>query len=123
MQEAYRLGGWGMYPTTLFGLVLVVMAIQYARDPDRRRLALVKNLSLLTMLSAALGFISGLIRTFTAAGELSSSELGNVVVIGVGESLTNVGLGVGFLVMTWILASVGAARSTPTATREDLHAP
>ncbi len=123
MQEAYRLGGWGMYPTTLVGFVLVFMAIQYARDPDRRRLGLVKSLSLLTMLTASLGFISGVIRTFTTAGDVSTADLGNVVVVGVGESLTNVGLGVGFLVITWILASIGAARATPGPTREDLHAP
>jgi hypothetical protein len=120
MQDAYRLGGWGMYPTTIFGLVLILMAIQFARDPDRRRLRLVKVLSLIALLSSTLGFVSGTIKTFTAAGDLASSEVGGVIVVGVGESLTNIGLGLCVLVLAWIVVAIGVARGAPGPTREDL---
>jgi hypothetical protein len=127
MQEAFRLGGWGMYPTTLVGVILVIGAIQYARDPDRRRRAIVRSLGVLTLLTSCLGFTAGVIRSFLACGSVEPGEVGNVAVVGVGESLTNLGLGLVFLVLAWMLASIGAFRTggvpaTP-ADLTDPHAP
>ena len=124
MKEAFRLGGWGMYPTTIVGLVLVFMAIQYARDPDRRRMQIVRSLAALTLLTSCLGFVTGVIKSFIAAGGLSASDLGSVVVVGVGESLTNIGLGLVLLVMARILITLGAFRLGPgSEARADLADP
>jgi hypothetical protein len=124
MQQAFHHGGWGMYPTTIVGLVLLFTALMYARDPDARRMRSVRYLSVLTLLVSVLGFTTGVIRSFMAAGDIPGSELGNVVVAGVGESLNNIGLGLVILVMTWILASIGAARMAPgRASLSDAHAP
>jgi len=116
-----------MYPTALVGLVLVFGAIQYARDPDRGRLQIVRCLSVLALLTSCLGFVSGVIRSFIAGAGVDAKDLGNVVIAGVGESLTNVGLGLVVLVMAWILVTIGAYRAgSARASREDLadpHAP
>lgn len=108
MGEAFRLGGWGMYPTTVVGVVLLFCAIQYARTP--RNLQLVKHLSVLTALVATLGFTSGLIHCFTSIGSADPGDFNKLVVIGVGESLVNVGLGIGMLVLAWAAASIGTYR-------------
>ena len=115
MSEAFRLGGWGMYPTTLAGFVLLIAAGLYAARPDLRRLHVVKCLSVLTMLVSCLGFVTGVIKSFTSVGDSTVEELGRIVVIGVGESLTNIGLGLVMLVMAWIATSLGAARSRSIA--------
>ena len=114
MGEAFRLGGWGMYPTAIAGLVLLAAAVQYARSPEPRRMHLVRCLSVLTALVGALGFVAGVIKTLLGAAQGAGGdprELAGWVVQGVGESLNCIGLTIGMLVMSWLAASVGAYRA------------
>lgn len=106
MQEAFRLGGWGMYPTTFFGLVLLVAAIQYARNPGQRRLGIVRNLNALTLLSGVLGATVGMIK---ACINVPSDEL-HLVVVGLGETLNNVALALCLMILARIITTLGAAR-------------
>jgi hypothetical protein len=118
MGEAFRLGGWGMYPTTIVGIVLVATALRYAIAPDAARSLLVRRLSFLTFLTGCLGFTVGVIKSFRAATETPASELGNVVVTGVGESLHNVALALVLLAITGIAMAIGTARRGASATDE-----
>jgi hypothetical protein len=108
MQGIFHHGGWGMYPTTLFGLVLLACAVQYARDPKRRRLFLLRQLNILVALSGTLGFVTGVIRTFM---NMPSDQL-QLAFIGVGESLNNVALALGIIILARIIIAVGAAQAS-----------
>ena len=110
MGEAFRIGGWGMYPTTIIGLILLATAVLYARQPTARRLRIIANLRLLTMLSGALGFTAGVINAFTHVPEASPDAV-RTAIIGVGESLTNIGAALFVLVIATILTTLGAART------------
>jgi hypothetical protein len=114
MGEAFRLGGWGMYPTAIAGLVLVFTSIKYAVTPDPKRRALVRALAMLVLLAACLGFTTGVIHTLIGAAEQTTGA-GNVIAEGVGESLENIGLGLALLVMAGIATAIGTARSAPRA--------
>ena len=122
MGDAFHHGGWGMYPTTIFGLVLIVTAIRYAAAPEATRALLVRRLSLLTFISGCLGFTVGCIKTFMAAAELPAADLGNTVVGGIGESLNNVALALSMLVIGGIAMAIGTARRAPSA-GDELIAP
>jgi hypothetical protein len=123
MMEAFRLGGWGMYPTLISGIFLFVTAVRYARSSDGAALPVIKHLSILTALVGSLGFISGVIKTFTSCGGASPSEIAGFVVAGTGESLCNVGLAMIALVMARIATSVGSYRARkPGASLVDPHA-
>lgn len=111
MGDAFRLGGWGMYPTTIAGFMLVCAAIHYARGPSRHALAVVRSLAVVTALTSCLGFVSGVIKCFTS---VSGHVLDAIVVVGVGESLCNIGLGLAFLVVAAIGVTVGAMRAGPS---------
>src|SRR5262245_48194941 len=100
-----------MYPTTLFGLILLATAVLYALRPSRKTMRVVRGLGVLTLLSGSLGFITGCIKGFIAAGDLPPGDLGKIVVVCVGESLNNVGLALALLVMATIITTVGALRS------------
>jgi hypothetical protein len=108
MQGAFHDGGWGMYPTTIFGFVLVACAVQFLRDPKRRRLLLLRQLNILVALSGTLGFVTGVIKTFT---NMPSDQL-YIAFIGVGESLNNIGLALCMMVLARIIIAFGAARDT-----------
>ena len=115
MQEAFRIGGFGMYPTTMAGLFLVATAVQYARHPDRARLALVRALAVLTALAGALGFTTGMIKSWIAAGGVEGPDAIRYALVGTGESLTNVALAMILLVMAAIATCVGTYRARPGA--------
>jgi hypothetical protein len=113
VQDAFHLGGWGMYPTTLFGLVLVAAAINYARQPAARRLAVIRHLDVLVLMSGTLGVVTGVIKTCI---HVPSDQL-HLVVVGFGESLHNVGLALCIMVLARIIVTLGAARD-PSAPSE-----
>ena len=128
MGEAFRLGGFGMYPTLVAGLVLVAAAIQHARAPDARGARLVRSLSVVVALTGTLGTVTGVIRSLLAAGSADPRDLPVYVVQGVGESLHCIALALMLLVAGWIAASVGASRRGPHASGgggelADPHAP
>jgi len=122
MLEAFRLGGWGMYPTTIAGVFLIVAAIRYARTSDRAALPLIRQLSILTALVGTLGFVTGVIHAFTACGGAPAGDLPYYVVIGTGESLCNVGLALVLLVMARAATAVGTYRSRGAISLVDPHA-
>jgi hypothetical protein len=113
VQDAFHHGGWGMYPTTLFGLVLLAAAIGYAAKPAARRLAVIRHLNMLVLMSGTLGVVTGMIKTCM---NVPSNEL-HLVVIGFGESLNNVGLALCLMVLARIIVTVGATRD-PNAASE-----
>ena len=117
IRGAYHQGGWGMWPTTFMGLVLIAAAVRYMRTPDRRRLHLLRHLNVLVGLSGTLGFFTGVIKTFT---NLPSDQL-YIAFIGVGESLHNVTLAICMMIVARIIVALGAAKGSDSAT--DLVAP
>lgn len=122
MLDAFHDGGWGMYPTTIAGLVLIAAAVRYAQRPDHRRLQSVRALSLLVFLVACLGFVAGVIKSFSFASG-KPEELGVYVVAGVGESLNNIGLGIGMLVIATIIRVYGVSRGGAPSGGAELHDP
>jgi hypothetical protein len=111
MQEAFHHGGWGMFPTLFFGVILNVAAIQFARQANRPRLRLIKSLGLLTVLAGMLGFTAGCIKSFTSLGSYEGSDGHIAALIGVGESANNLGLAMAMLVIAAIAVSIGVARA------------
>lgn len=112
MQEAFHQGGWGMFPTAFFGLVLLALAARYAMAPDRRRLFLVRHVSVLVGMAGVLGFLSGVIKTFTTI----PLEKPQIAIYGVGESANNLALAAAMLVLARCITAFGAARDHHSAT-------
>jgi hypothetical protein len=118
MGEAFRLGGWGMYPTLFVGLVLLVAAGRFAFAPAKGRLAPILGLGVLVTLTSTLGFVTGIINTTTHAGDVvDPGERGGMIVVGFGESLNNIGLGLCMLVLATFGVVVGLARSKANGAR------
>jgi hypothetical protein len=103
MLEAFRIGGWGMIPTFICGLLMVIVSVRYAARPDRRFVPLVISLNVLTSIAGLLGFVTGLI--------IEPS----VALVGLGESLYNVALALMLMMVAAIAAALGAFRLSRSA--------
>jgi hypothetical protein len=108
----FREGGWGMFPTLVFGLLLLGVAVKYAVSPEKRFVPLLTGLGVLTLASGALGFVTGLITTCTAIGGGRFSDMPDVriSIVGFGESLNDFAFALIFIVLAAIAGSFGAWR-------------
>ncbi len=109
MIDAFHLGGWGMFPTTLFGLALVLASVRYAVSPERRFVPLQVSLGIMTLAGGGLGFVTGLIKSALAI-EGAGPDKRWIWVVGMGEALNNVAVALALLTIAAIAASVGALR-------------
>ena len=107
----YEAGGWGMWPTTLFGFLLVAAAILLLLRPERRYVPLVSGLGIMTVASGVLGCAIGFIKTFRYIGSLPRDEQLEVAALGAAESLNNVVLALLLVLFSALLVTIGAVRN------------
>lgn len=110
MMESFRLGGWGMFPTAFFGILLFAAAVKYALEPHNRWIPLQAALGVLTLVSGGLGFVTGLIATTTHLEGVARGDVGVIAAAGFGESLHNLSLALILLAFAVMATSIGAAR-------------
>jgi uncharacterized membrane protein len=114
MYDFFHAGGWGMWPTLIFGFLLVASSVLSLLRPERRYLPLVVSLGATTLGSGLLGFSMGLVNTFRFLPQVPQAE--QVVIAGLGfeESLHNVILALILIVLSSVLVSASAFRATLT---------
>jgi hypothetical protein len=105
----FKAGGYGMYPTTVFGALLVAAGIVYALFPERRFVPLLISLGVAVFGSGALGTVAGFITTFQAIQELPADRQHAVTLMGIFE-LNNAAWAFIFIVLATLIASAGALR-------------
>lgn len=109
MREAFHMGGWGMYPTAFFGVLMIGISIRYALQPDKRYVPLQVSLGIMTFLAGALGFVTGLIASFSHLDQVPADHKW-ISLLGVGESLNNVALALALIQTAMLAIAVGAYR-------------
>ncbi|MGO8992217.1 MAG: hypothetical protein ACLQVI_02740 [Polyangiaceae bacterium] len=116
--DRFRDGGWGMYPTVLLGLLLLGVAVKYAVSPERRFVPLLVALNVATLVSGALGFVSGVIVTANALSSEGITQPTNISFFGVGEALNNVAFALLLIMVATMATTVGAWKLTRDGVRE-----
>ena len=111
MIEIFRNGGFGMYPTALFGLLMLAVAARYAVRPESRWIPLQIALGVVTLSVGAASFMTGLITT-TKHLEATGDRAGVIGAVGFGESLNNIALALVLVAMAAMATTVGVARLT-----------
>jgi hypothetical protein len=98
-----------MFPTLLFGVLFFASAVRYARSPERRFIPLQAALGLMTLQVGALGFISGMIKSFLAMGQVPADRKW-IWMLGAGEALNCVALALVLVIVGTLTATIGAYR-------------
>ena len=112
MVQFFREGGWGMWLVLALGAATLVTSILFARDPDERRMALLRGLTVACLFSVLTAVASNLATVMHQVPQNPefSADLTRVTMIGIGESLAPVIMGSAFLTLSWIVAAVGMRR-------------
>jgi hypothetical protein len=108
----FRDGGFGMFPTAGFGLLLVAASVALLLRPERRFVPLFATLALITMTSAVLGTATGLINTFRFAAKQPAEDQMTNAFIGCAESMNVVVLGFILTTLAGLIASIAAVRAS-----------
>jgi uncharacterized BrkB/YihY/UPF0761 family membrane protein len=98
-----------MYPTLVFGVLMIGVSLVYARRPERRFIPLQISLGIVTLVSGSLGFVTGFIKSLEAIHQVPEDRR-FIWLIGLGESLNNVALALTLVVIAVLVISVGAVR-------------
>ena len=115
----FRDGGWGMYPTTVFGFLLVASGALCLLRPERRFVPVVLCLGVLTLASGFLGFSTGLVTTFRYLPRVEAVEQRfTIAALGCAESLNNLVLALILIVLASLLGVLAAARAAFAARAE-----
>jgi NADH:ubiquinone oxidoreductase subunit 6 (subunit J) len=109
MRDAFLMGGWGMVPTLLFGVLMIAASIRYAVRPERRLIPLQLSLGLITFFAGVLGCVTGVIKSLTALDALPADRHW-IWIVGLGEALNCIALAFSLLIVAALAASVGAFR-------------
>ncbi|MHB8875482.1 MAG: hypothetical protein ACYC8T_17500 [Myxococcaceae bacterium] len=107
----YEAGGWGMYPTSLFGFLLLASAMLIALRPEQRFVPAALCLGAMTMASGVLGCTMGLVRTFSWIHKVPAAEQLPIMAAGSAESLNNLVLALIVVLVSLLVALVGAVRA------------
>jgi hypothetical protein len=111
MLDFFRAGGFNMFPLTIFGIAMLIVGIKFAFNADPQRLALIRALTTTTVFCMIVGVASGLASTAKYVVHHPDEQQWWLSLLqGFAETMTNVILGGSFVVLTWIMVSVGVRR-------------
>ena len=106
----YGAGGFGMYPTTFWGFLLLVYAGLYFLRPQLRYLRAVAILAFMTLANGALGTASGFIIAFRYAATVEPELAARSASYGAAESLHVVVLALMLMILGGIITGAGSWR-------------
>jgi hypothetical protein len=120
MSSFFIAGGWAMYPTAIFGFLLIAACVLHMLRPEPKRARLALTLGIVTFASGLLGTFVGMCTSAHFIPQVPKAEQLEILALGCEESLHNVVLALVLVVLGGLLASVGALRqangsATPSA--------
>jgi hypothetical protein len=106
----FESGGYGMYPTALFGFVLVLLACLYAFRPEARFLPVVVAMGFMTMAWGLMGMVTGLMHVFRYVQYVGPDDAVKVAALGCAEAVVNVLFAVMLVIFAGLATLVGLSR-------------
>jgi hypothetical protein len=114
-KDFYVAGGFGMYPTTVFGFILIAVTVLYVLRPEPHRARLALIMSLVTFASGLLGTTVGMCNSAYYIPDVAQPKQLEVLALGVQESLHVTVLALILVTLAGVIAAIGAARAVKAA--------
>src|SRR5262249_51774994 len=106
----FTAGGWGMYPTMLFGFLLLATTVLHALRPEPRFQRLTGTLGVMTFVSGLLGSIVGICNSAHYLEQVPPADQLKVFALGCEESLHNLVLALIIIQLAALVAAAGTLR-------------
>jgi hypothetical protein len=106
----FRDGGWGMYPTMLFGIIAMASGFLFLFRPQLTSLRVVVVSGVLTFAAGLLGTSLGLIMTGRYLQSIAVDDRVAIAGLGVAESLNNLIPGLMMVIITALITFAGIVR-------------
>jgi hypothetical protein len=110
-QTFFRDGGFGMYPTAVFGALLVASSVLHLLRPEGSRVALLVSLGVGTLGAGLLGATTGIVKSFHYLPTARLEDRLTLAALGCAESLNNVILALILVVLSSLLCAAAALRA------------
>ena len=108
MLTFFRAGGFSMWTVLAFGIAAIGIAVGFARQPDARRLALVRALTWVEVFAMLAGVATNaMVILYRAAREPDPTFL---LLQGFAEAITPLVLGGTLLMVAWLAVAIGVRR-------------
>lgn len=107
----FAAGGFGMYPTSLFGFLLIASSALYVQRPEQKYARLALALGIMTFAAGLLGCSVGVSNTLHYMARLPPAEQLSTLALGCAESLHDLVLGLMLVVLAGLIAAVGVLRA------------
>lgn len=105
MLDLFLEGGWTMFPTTLFGVLAMGASAVIALRPERRFVPLLVSLSMMTLSTAMLGSVIGVLGVVKASANAAPADVSTLVSACATQALSS--LLIAFICLS--LSSLGTA--------------
>ena len=113
----FAAGGWGMYPVSLFGFLLVIASLLYAMRPQAKYEKPVLALGVITWAAGVLGTATGIVATSHYIQNVDKAKQFEIFCLGLDESLHDLILALMIIVPATLIALVGMVRAAWSAPR------
>jgi hypothetical protein len=111
MKDFFAAGGFGMYPISVFGFLMVAVCVLYVLRPRARYQRLAITLGITTFMLGLLGTALGVGLSARYIFQVDPGRQLGVLALGVEESLHNIVLSLILVVLASLIFAVGALRS------------
>jgi len=106
----FAAGGWGMYPTMIFGFFLLATTVLHALRPEPRFQRLTGSLGVITFASGLLGTIVGICRSAHYLDQVPPQDQLKTFALGSEESLHNLVLALIIVILAALIAAGSSVR-------------
>lgn len=112
MLNAFREGGWVMFPLLALSIALLVQGIGFARNADPHRLSIIRALTTATVFCALVGTATALGSTckYVISVPEAQKEPLKYLLMGFAETMSIPALGGMGITLAWILVAFGVRR-------------
>ena len=110
-KDFFAAGGFGMYPVSIFGFLMIAACVLYALRPSPKAARTAVAMGVATFSAGLLGAATGICNSLHYIPQVATEKQIEIMALGVEESLHDVVLALILIVLGTLIAAAGTLRA------------